>query len=156
MKYTKFHIAVASALGLGYIPKGSGTFGAILACFVVLVLDTYLGYSSIWYQGCLLLLTAVFMFLGRWSSMITEKIWGEDSSKIVIDEVVGQWLTLCFIPFSWQNLLLGLLFFRIYDIFKPFNIRKFENYENGWGVMLDDVAAGVWANLTLQVILLII
>jgi phosphatidylglycerophosphatase A len=85
--------------------------------------------------------------------MHAERMWGEDASKIVIDEVLGMFLTLCFVPFSWTNLLLGFVLFRFYDIVKPFGIRKLEQYPHGWGVMLDDAAAGVAANGTLQVLL---
>ena len=155
MNHQRLHIIIASAFGIGYIPKGSGTFGAILACFGVMGLHMLFPVNAFPYQAVLVGLTILFLFVGRKSSEVTEQIWGEDSSKIVIDEVVGQWLSLCLIPFSLTNLLLGLVLFRIYDIFKPFNIRSFEQYEKGWGVMLDDVAAGIWANLTLQVVLLL-
>ncbi len=155
MNHQRLHIIIASALGIGYIPKGSGTFGAILACLGVIGLNALFPTNALGYQAVLVGLTIIFLFIGRKASEVTEQIWGEDSSKIVIDEVVGQWLSLCLIPFSWTNLVLGLVLFRIYDIFKPFNIRSFEKYENGWGVMLDDVAAGIWANLTLQVLLLL-
>lgn len=155
MNNSRFHILVASVLGVGYIPKGSGTFGAIVACLCVIALNAIFPLQNEIYQATLIGLTITFFFLGRVSSAITEDIWGEDSSKIVIDEVVGQWLSLCLIPFTWTNVGLALLLFRLYDIFKPFNIRSFEKYDKGWGVMLDDVAAGVWANVTLQIILLL-
>lgn len=147
-----FHKIFASALGLGFIPKGSGTFGALLACALIagifgLVKDVF------YYHSILILLTIVFTLVGRWSSAVMESHWGEDSSKIVIDEVAGMCLSICLIPFSWQNLLLAFILFRFFDIYKPFNIRSFEKYNNGWGVMLDDVMAGIWANGCLQLII---
>lgn len=147
-----FHKIIASALGVGFIPKGSGTFGALLACAVIAGVFR-LTNNSFNYQLILILLTIIFTFVGRWSSAKMEPYWGEDASKIVIDEVAGMCLSLCFIPFSWQNLTIGFILFRIFDIYKPFNIRNFEKYSNGWGVMLDDVMAGVWANGCLQLII---
>ncbi|MEY4539493.1 MAG: hypothetical protein RLZZ306_1250, partial [Bacteroidota bacterium] len=77
----------------------------------------------------------------------------EDSSKIVIDEVAGMVITLCFIPFSLTNIIIGFILFRFFDIYKPLYIKHFEKYSNGWGVMLDDVIAGIWSNLVLQLII---
>lgn len=144
-----FHKIFASALGLGFIPKGSGTFGAMLACALIAGIFGLMN-DVFYYHSILILLTIVFTLLGRWSSAVMENHWGEDSSKIVIDEVAGMCISICFIPFSWQNLLLAFILFRFFDIYKPFNIRSFEKYGNGWGVMLDDVMAGIWANGCLQ------
>ncbi len=152
----KIYKIVASAFGVGFIPKGSGTFGAILACVGVVGVHESVGDNAFLYNTILLTLSIVGLWIGQKSAAYTEQLWGEDASKIVIDEVVGQWISLCFIPFSWRNLLLGLLWFRLYDIFKPFYIRRFEQYPNGWGVMLDDVAAGLWANVSLQILILIL
>lgn len=147
-----FHKIFASALGLGFIPKGSGTFGALLACALIVGIFRWVN-DVFYYHSILILLTIVFTLVGRWSSGVMENHWGEDSSKIVIDEVAGMCLSICFIPFSWQNLLLAFILFRFFDIYKPFNIRSFEKYSNGWGVMLDDVMAGIWANGCLQIII---
>ncbi|MEA5139716.1 phosphatidylglycerophosphatase A family protein [Arcicella rigui] len=146
-----FHKIFASALGLGFIPKGSGTFGALLACAMIagiFQISNHIGN----YQVILIVTTIVVTFLGRWSSGVMETHWGEDASKIVIDEVAGMCLSICLIPFTWQNLLIAFVLFRFFDIYKPFNIRNFEKYPNGWGVMLDDVMAGIWANGCLQLI----
>ncbi|MEA5460450.1 phosphatidylglycerophosphatase A [Arcicella sp. LKC2W] len=145
------HKAIASVLGIGFIPKGSGTFGALLACGIIAIIAKFT--QDVHYQWVLVLLTLISTFVGRWSSGVMEHHWGEDASKIVIDEVAGMFLTVCFVAFSWQNLAIGFLLFRVFDIFKPFNIRYFEKYPNGWGVMLDDIAAGVWANGCLQIII---
>jgi phosphatidylglycerophosphatase A len=145
-----FHRIIASAFGLGFIPKGSGTFGALLACALVAIIFKISNHTGN-YQLILILSTIIITFLGRWSSAIMEHYWGEDASKIVIDEVAGMFLSICLIPFSWQNLLIAFILFRFFD--KPFNIRSFEKYPNGWGVMLDDVMAGIWANGCLQLII---
>jgi len=81
-----------------------------------------------------------------------EKEWGEDPSKVVIDEIIGVWITLLFVPLTWQNILIGFVLFRVFDIWKPLGIRSLEAIKNGWGVMLDDVLAGIYANIILQIL----
>jgi phosphatidylglycerophosphatase A len=92
--------------------------------------------------------------LGVYSSGKVEAGWGKDSYRVVIDEVVGMGLTLLFVPVRWPYLAIGLLLFRFFDIAKPLYIRKMEQLNGGWGVMMDDVLAGVYANLLLQLIVL--
>ena len=81
-----------------------------------------------------------------------EALWGKDSYRVVIDEVAGMCLTLLFVPVRWQYVLIGLLLFRFFDIAKPLYIRKMEALDGGWGVMMDDVLAGAYSNLILQLI----
>jgi phosphatidylglycerophosphatase A len=97
-------------------------------------------------------LTAGLLFLGIFSAGKVEAEWGTDSYRVVIDEVVGMGITLLFVPVRWPYLLIGLLLFRFFDIVKPLYIRKMENLDGGWGVMMDDVLAGVYANLLLQLV----
>lgn len=145
----RFHPLFSSCFGIGYI-KGGGTLAAI-AC------------SLVWYL-CLAgkpvqyllpaLVTAIIIVVGVWSADEMEPSWGEDSSRVVIDEVAGMCITLLFIPVRWQTVVTGLVLFRFFDIVKPLYVRKMENFKGGWGVMLDDVLAGVYANLILHIILL--
>lgn len=81
-----------------------------------------------------------------------ESLWGKDSNKIVVDEVAGMCCTLLFVPHNWKFALAGLVLFRFFDIVKPLYISAAEKLPGGWGVMTDDVVAGVYANLLLQVI----
>jgi len=99
--------------------------------------------------------TAAILVLGTWSAGKVEAAWGKDSSKVVIDEVAGMCLTLLFIPIKWQYVLIGLVLFRFFDIAKPLYIRRMEQLNGGWGVMLDDVLAGVYSNIVLQLIVLL-
>ena len=71
---------------------------------------------------------------------------------MVIDEVVGQLLTLLFLPVNPLNLILGTVLFRVFDIWKPYPIRKLEHLRGGVGIMADDLMAGVYGNLVLQII----
>ena len=81
-----------------------------------------------------------------------EAQWGKDSSRIVLDEVAGMCCTLLFIPHTLLYAGCGLVLFRFFDIVKPFYIREAEKLPGGWGVMLDDLAAGICASLLLQII----
>lgn len=96
------------------------------------------------------MITLCLFALGIYSSGKVEAGWGKDSYRIVIDEWVGMSLALLFVPVRWPNLLTGLVLFRFFDIAKPFYIRKLEELKGGWGVMMDDVLAGIYANLVLQ------
>jgi phosphatidylglycerophosphatase A len=76
----------------------------------------------------------------------------EDPGHVVIDEVAGQWLTLVVCKPDWQHALVALALFRLFDVTKPWPIRKLEALPGGWGIMLDDLAAGVLGLIVLAVI----
>lgn len=152
----KFHIFMSTGFGSGYSPFAPGTAGTIVGCIMFYFLNLFFpdyfpgfGMNSIYF----ILLIIVFLIIGVRASHVLEPEWGEDPQKIVIDEIVGVWVTLLFVPFSLLNLFLAFVLFRVFDIFKPFGIRKFESMKNGWGVMMDDVVAGVYANICLQIYL---
>ena len=98
--------------------------------------------------------TVAILALGIWSADKVEEKWGKDSSKVVIDEVAGMCITLLLIPVQWQYVLIGLALFRFFDIAKPLYIRRMEKLNGGWGVMMDDVLAGIYSNIVLQLIVL--
>jgi phosphatidylglycerophosphatase A len=77
----------------------------------------------------------------------------EDPKIVVVDEVVGQWVTLFGLELGWGGLLAGFLLFRLMDIWKPFPIRRLEAIGGGWGVMLDDLLAGIYAYAVLRLLL---
>jgi len=144
----KLHKIIATFFGIGYIGKGGGTLAAVALCIIWLViperfLTPYLQVS----------LTLLVCLLGVWSGNVVDAFWGKDSSKVVIDEVAGMMVSLLFIPIVLKYVLAGLVLFRILDIAKPLFIKRMEALPKGWGVMGDDVVAGVYANLLLQVIL---
>ena len=141
----------ATALGAGYSPFASGTVGALFGLLVwwPLSLASDHDYWKFIFLPLLVLLTT---WLGALASKKLEPEWGEDPSLIVIDEVVGMWISLLLIPLKWQYFLIGFLLFRLFDIWKPLGIRHLEAVGEGWGVMLDDVLAGVYSNILLQLI----
>jgi phosphatidylglycerophosphatase A len=146
-----FHRLVSTCLGLGYIRKGGGTVAAAACCIA-----WYFAWAGgNWYFWEPVVVTVAFLVIGIWSAGKVEAGWGEDSYRVVIDEVAGMCITLLFVPVKWPYVVIGLVLFRFFDIVKPLYIRKMELLDGGWGVMMDDVLAGVYANLILQVIILV-
>lgn len=143
----KAHQIITSFLGIGFIQKGGGTVAAIIACII-------------WYFGVaklepvlIIVITIVVTIYGIWGGNKVERLWGKDSSKVVIDEVAGMMISLLFVPVTITNVLIALFLFRVFDITKPFFIRDLEKLPGGWGVMADDILAGIYANILLQAII---
>jgi phosphatidylglycerophosphatase A len=147
-----FNKIIASWLGVGYI-KGGGTVAAIITCLLLMWAQSANWFEHLW---VLPLATLAITLVGIYTGNEVEPDWGKDSSRVVIDEVAGQMVTLLFIPLTNTNLLIGLILFRFFDIVKPMGIRKMEKLPAGTGVMMDDVLAGVYANIVLQIILICI
>ncbi len=139
---------IATAFGLGYSPIAPGTMGAIGGIAVYLLIINSLSQVNM----ILGLLIILFLCLGIIASNKLESEWGKDPSKIVIDEVVGVWIALLFIPSEWQYTLGAFLLFRFFDIVKPLYIKRAEKLKGGWGVMFDDVLAGIYANIVIQIV----
>jgi len=130
----------------GLMPKAPGTFGTMAAVPVALFMR-HLGEI----HG--LLFAVFFICVSLWASGASRKLLeGEDPSEIVIDEVAGFLVTMSFISWSWSTLISGFFLFRAFDILKPFPIRRLERLGGGAGIVLDDIMAGVYANLCLRVI----
>jgi len=147
------HRLISTCLGIGYTPKGGGTIAAAVCCIAWYF--AWAGGNEHFSKMALQLgVTLVFLALGVWSANKVEAEWGEDSYRVVIDEVAGMCLTLCFVPVRWPYIAIGLLLFRFFDIAKPLGIRRMERLNSGWGVMMDDMLAGVYANLLLQTVVL--
>ena len=141
--------AIATGLGIGYLPKGGGTVASVACCLCL--------YGVVPPEGALpvpltLLVTAGLLGLGMVTAGRVERHWGKDNYRVVIDEVAGMWISLAFIPLTVPRLLVGLLLFRLLDIYKPFFIRRAEKLPGGLGVMMDDVLAGLCTNVLLQVL----
>lgn len=137
---------IASVGGIGYL-KGGGTVAAAACCLALyLAAAQALTTSLVWAS----LLTVGVLGLGTWAAQRVEPAWGKDSYRVVIDEVAGVWVGLLGVPLTGPRLLLGLLLFRFFDIVKPLGIRRLEALPGGFGVMLDDVLAGVYTALLLH------
>ncbi len=128
---------ITTWFGCGYFPKGPGTVGSL--CAVIMV---WYGVPALW--GALLLLIPAI-----WASSVVAKELGHDPQIVVVDEVVGQWITLTAAPLEPIPVVAAFLLFRLFDITKPWPIRQFERLESGWGIMMDDVVAGLMAAMVL-------
>jgi phosphatidylglycerophosphatase A len=144
-----FHKITSTSLGIGYIGKGAGTAAAAATCLVWY----YFGIGGNGNFNLALLVTLCITAIGIWSGNVVESIWGKDHNRVVIDEVAGMCITLLWVPVTPINILVGLILFRTFDIGKPFYIRRLEKLPGGWGVMFDDILAGIYANLILQIFL---
>lgn len=157
-KFPLFPKLIATSFGVGFLPVMPGTWGAILA--ILLWLPLYLWASA----GVTLTVTAgavvVFAVAGTWASSVSEKYWGKDPVVACVDETVGQWISL--LPITsvavdpWWLILLSLALFRLFDIYKPLGIRAMERLPRGYGMMADDVLAGIYSVVVILIVKMMI
>lgn len=140
------HRIIATGLSIGYIGRGGGTAAAAACC-----LGWYLAFSGGVDPLVAVLVTVIITDLGVWAADRVEPLWGEDSPRVVIDEIAGMCISLLFLPVTWATVFAGFVLFRFFDIAKPLYIRRVEGIPGGWGVMADDLLAGLYANVILQV-----
>ncbi|MBV6485043.1 MAG: Phosphatidylglycerophosphatase A [Flavobacteriales bacterium] len=145
---------IASFFGTGYSPFAPGTAGALLAAAIYVLFQHF----QIVIDNHFVFIALIFLttLIGIFSANKLTTEWGKDPSKVVIDEAVGMWITMLFVPFSFLNLVIGITLFRLFDIFKPLGIRNLEKLNGGLGIMADDVLAGIYANVVLQIIVLLV
>jgi phosphatidylglycerophosphatase A len=146
----QFTLFWATGFGVGYSPIAPGTLGTLIAIPIYYFLSEI---PSPIYEITLI----GFFFLAVWISENAETFFGKkDDQKIVIDEMMGFLITTLWLTKTILFIILGFFLFRFFDILKPFPIRHLEKrLKGGFGVVLDDVIAGVFANIVLQVIDLI-
>ncbi|RYF85987.1 MAG: phosphatidylglycerophosphatase A [Chitinophagaceae bacterium] len=137
---------LATCFGIGYLQKGAGTIAALFCCVVWYLLRV----DQLHFLLQLILILSI-LLTGIWSAAKVESEWGHDSNRVVIDEWLGMAVTLFLVPFTWWNFAVGFVLFRAFDIGKPFFIRKLEALPGGWGVMFDDLLAGIYSAVILQV-----
>lgn len=137
---------IATCAGAGYCPIAPGTAGSAVGLALVAALGR-IPWRAPWTAATLLLVAACLFGVGVRAAGEAEKFFGRvDPGQVVIDEVVGQIVTFLGHPHaSWKLLIAGFVLFRIFDIIKPFPARRAEHARGGWGIMLDDVVAGVYA-----------
>jgi phosphatidylglycerophosphatase A len=140
---------VATGFGIGRLPFAPATWASLAVAAVLLPFTASL---DPWIVGAVALLVAA---LGIWSAGEAEKTLGTDAKPIVIDEIVGMLVGVCGVPMGKSPLLtLVLLFllFRFFDIVKPLGIHRSQSLPGGWGVVADDVLAGIATNVVLRVL----
>ena len=149
----KLAIVISSGFGSGFIKPGPGTWGTAMAFFITVIIWK----SSLTLPISLpIVLSGFFYLLGLWSINNLGEDWDDDDQRIVVDEMIGFWITMIFVPLSWLNLSLAFILFRLFDIFKPLGIRRFDDIKTNWAVLVDDVVAGVYANIALRIILILL
>ena len=128
---------------IGHLPCAPGTFGSFAGLLVIMMSRPS--------DAALLISFLPLLVLGIWSSHSAEKVLGKDSGHIVIDELCGYLVSVLFIPKSAGYLVAAFILFRAFDILKPPPIRRIERtVPGGAGIMLDDVLAGVYTNVCIQ------
>ena len=144
-----FILLLATGFGSGYSPVIPGTAGTLGAVPLFLFFSAI---SSPVYEVTLL----AFFFLAVWTSDRAQEHWGvNDDRRIVIDEIMGFLVTMLWVQQTFFSIILGFFLFRCFDIIKLPPIRFLERAKGGYGVVLDDVLAGVYANIVLHLVSLL-
>lgn len=141
---------LATWFGCGYSPKGPGTAGSLAALIIAIGLYYAAGAG----RGTLLVLAAILLAPGIWSAgVVAKELNIIDPHIVVVDEVIGQWITLAgAATFNWKVWLAAFVLFRLLDIWKPAPARQLERLPGGWGIVADDVMAGVYGALAIFVL----
>ena len=147
---------LASLGGIGLIPFAPGTFGSIFAWIVFILISHFVN---------MLILTIVIIILSIWvCEKVSKDLFEKDHKSIVIDELAGMWVALLPVIYfaSSQNeriayAILALVFFRFFDILKPFPVSYFDQkYKNGFGIVFDDIIAGILATVPSLIVLFLL
>lgn len=137
---------IATFFYVGLIPIGPGTFGTIAA----IPLFYALSFTNLYIY---LAVTVLIILVSVWASTLAESIFHKaDPGQVVADEVSGFLVTMILVPPTITNIFLGFLLFRLFDIAKPYPVREMEKLPGGWGIVIDDVAAGLYACLALHIL----
>jgi phosphatidylglycerophosphatase A len=164
MLLKKAAIFLATGAYSGLSPVAPGTAGSLVALFLLLLVPSFQGFA--FFTALIVLFV-----LGVWAASEAERFYKQDDAQqIVIDEIAGMMVSVLWLPTGWKTCLLAFVLFRIFDIAKPFPAKQAEKvsslpgkfgidsplvfrYSGGLGVMLDDVVAGIYANVCLRIIL---
>lgn len=143
---------IATGLGSGkwpfIAPATVGTFAALVA-YWLLDVSVFNGEGDpVWFFALIVVVTAA----GIWATDYIDSEDDHDPKRGVIDEWVGVWVTVLFLPVTWPWMIAGFFVFRAFDILKPLGVRRVEALPGGWGIMFDDVAAGVLGAIVLNVV----
>ena len=136
---------IATLFFTGYAPLAPATVGSALVAVIY-----FFFFSSLEVVEWLIVLTAIF-FVGVYTAHGMEREWGKDPGRVVIDEAVGYLVTVALLPHSLGLAIAGFFVFRILDIAKPLPARQLESLPGGWGIVVDDVVAGIYGNLLLRI-----
>lgn len=138
--------AFASGLFSGYFPVATGTVGSAVGLLIYLIPG---------FEHPYIMMPACFavLLLGIAAADQMEKTYGHDPAEVTIDEILGMWISLLFLPKSVLISVAAFVLFRLMDILKPFPARRFDAARGGFGIMFDDVVAGTYTNLLTHLLL---
>jgi|SRR5215471_14237459 len=140
-------VLIATWFGCGYVPVGPGTAGSVAALLIAIALHLFFASG----RGTFLLLTVILLLPGFWAADVFAKRIGQrDPQVVVVDEVLGQWLTLSgAATLNWKSWLAAFALFRLFDIWKPPPARQLEALPGGLGIVADDLMAGLYGALAI-------
>jgi phosphatidylglycerophosphatase A len=142
---------IATCGYLGYVPVAPGTFGSAAGLVV---------FAAVRWSGSPALELAVIILLfavGVWSANAAERHFGGvDPAPVILDEVVGMLITLAFLPVNITGAVVGFLLFRLFDVVKPWPANRLEAVHGGLGVMADDAMAGVYGNVAMRLLVVVL
>lgn len=137
---------LACGFGFGLAPVAPGTIGTLAGIPICLL---FLPIAWFWRLPFVLVLTVLSVYIAGRAEEIYQK---KDDQRIVIDEIVGFQVTMLPVTITALHLCAGFVLFRIFDILKPFPLKKLQDLPGGWGVVLDDVGAGIYAGALLMLL----
>lgn len=153
-QFPLFPKLLATSFGVGFLPVAPGTWGALLA--IVLWIPLYLFVTPLWCFLITLAAIVVYTIAGTWASGISERYWGKDPVVACADETVGQWIALLPIAWVehryWWEIIIAFILFRFFDIAKPLGIRRMESFPGGYGMMADDILAGIYSIIVVLIL----
>lgn len=137
---------LATGFYVGKIPVAPGTIGTLVAIPIMFIY---------WNKGILpqIFITLSIFFIGLWASTVVVGEKKEDPDYVVIDEIAGYMVSMIGVPFNPLYLAIAFVLFRLYDIFKPPPIKKFEELSSGLGIMADDIVAGLYVLVIMQILI---
>ncbi len=146
---SRFSWLIATFFGIGHLKPGPGTWAS--AVTVILWWAVAQALPAAWLLPLAILVSVAVTLIGIPPSTVVARESGrEDPGFVVIDEVAGQMIALIGVPLHWKYLVAGFILFRSFDIVKPFPLRRLEDLPEGTGIMMDDVGAGLYALVLLQ------
>ena len=132
---------------LGYFPKIPGTIGTLGGLILYILLNNFFNFNV--YSMCIF--TLILIIVSIISSSYAIKVFNNnDPKEVVIDEVAGYFVSVLFLPFDYNLIIIAFILFRLFDIYKPFLVKKLEDLKGGLGITLDDVGAGVLSIILIQ------
>lgn len=145
-----FNKLISTFFYIGFVPKLPGTCGTLGAAILYYLINHFYSPTSI--EISLITLSIIIISVIT-SGYAVDIFKSKDPLCVVIDEVAGLFVAMLFVPYSITNLIIAFLLFRLFDVWKPLFVRTFEKFPGGFGITMDDVGAGILANLLIQIMI---